>query len=312
MRSNTLLRRRSNPEIDAGKPPTLIFDATALAYNAFYSIGTTLSYNGKPTGVIYGFLKKVLQLALKFKTNDMVFCWDAGYSWREVNYPYYKQDRKAKKENASPEDKEMFDQLLFQQLQLNHSILPRMGLKNSFCFAKYEGDDLIGELVKEYFKDRKKIVVTSDNDMYQLLDIADIYLLHKKKIFTHKMFQEEYGIHADQWPLAKAIGGCSGDGIIGVQGVSDPKNPKSNALKYIKGELVKGTIYDRIKREKHGVIETNLPLVTIPYMKSEMPKMTIKKNRVTRKRLIRQFDKFRFISFLENETFNKWEKVFNL
>jgi len=304
------LKRRSRPEQGDGKPSVLIFDATALSYAAFYAIGTTLSYNGKPTAVIYSFLMKVLQLARMFKTNEMVFAWDAGYSWREVNYPQYKQARREKKEEASPEEKEVFDQLLYQQIQLHTSVLPRLGFKNSFCFPKYEGDDIIGKLVKDHFKGRAKIVITSDSDMYQLLDKCDIFLLKQKKLFTNKDFQEKYGIHPDQWPLAKAIGGCSTDGVIGVQGVSDPKSPTSKALKYIRGEITSGKIYDRIKRAENECVQRNLPLVTVPYMESEMPEIKIRQNRVTRRKLIKQFDKFRFISFLEDETFSKWEEAF--
>ena len=305
------LRKRSKPEQNDGSN-VLIIDATALSYGVFYGIGTTLSYNGKPTAVIYGFLKKVLQLCRMFKTNEIVFCWDAGYSWREVNYPQYKQARRQKKEEALPEEKEIFDQLLFQQIQLHSSVLKSMGLKNTFCFPKYEGDDLIGKIVKEYFNGRYKIVVTSDSDMYQLLDKSDIFLLNKKKLFTHEDFKKKYGIHADQFALAKAIGGCSGDGVIGVQGVADPKSPTSKALKYIRGEITSGKIYNRIKAEENKCIQVNLPLVTIPYMSEEMPEIKIRKNRVTRRKLIKVFDKYRFISFLEDEMFDKWKEVFNL
>jgi len=188
--------------------------------------------------------------------------------------------------------------------------LKSMGLKNTFCFPKYEGDDLIGKIVKEYFNGRYKIVVTSDSDMYQLLDKSDIFLLNKKKLFTHKDFQLSHGIHADQWCLAKAIGGCSGDGVIGVQGVADPKSPTSKALKYIRGEITSGKIYNRIKAEENKCIQVNLPLVTIPYMADMMPEIKIRKNRVTRRKLIRVFDKYRFISFLEDEMFTRWQEAF--
>ena len=303
-----VLKRR---KIESQKQPvTLIFDATALSYSVFYGVGTTLSYNGQSTAVIYGFLKKVLQLARQFKTNDLIFAWDAGYSWREINYPQYKQSRKQKKEEASPEEKEMMNDLLYQQIALHSSVLPKIGLKNTFCFEKYEGDDIIGKIVKDHFKERKFIIVSSDSDMYQLLHLADIYLLSKKRLFTHKDFQLSHRIHADQFALAKAIGGCSTDNIVGVKGVGDPKSPTSKALKYIRGEITSGKIYHRIKAEENKCIQKNLQLTVIPYMGDMMPEIKIRKNRVTRRKLIRVFDKYRFISFLEDGMFTRWQEAF--
>lgn len=308
------MKRRSRqrlPVVRKDGKPVLIFDATALSYNAFYAIGTALSYNGQPTTVIYGFLRAILSAGLKFKTDQMYFCWDAGRTYRHFHYAGYKNGRKKKRDEYSPEEQEEYNQLLYQQVKLHHNVLPRLGLKNTFCFDYYEGDDLIAQLVRKHFKGHRKIIFTSDNDLYQLLDESDIFLLHSKKLFTHEHFKEKYGIHADQWPLAKAIGGCNGDSIIGVKGCADPKSPTSNALKYIRGELPrKGTIFKRIKEQENSRIAHNLLMVTTPYLGEQMPKFQFRKNRVTRRRLIKQFDRFRFISFLESEMFTKWEKVF--
>ena len=123
----------------------------------------------------------------------------------------------------------------------------------------------------------------------------------------------QFGILPDQWALAKAIGGCSGDGIIGIKGVSDPKNPSSKALQYIKGILLKGKIFDRIESEKgQEIIKRNLPLVSLPYDNNDnkMKKMILRRNKYNRKGVLKVFDELHFKSFLERDNFVKWEKMF--
>jgi 5'-3' exonuclease len=302
-------KKKSRIENEDGKTYILI-DSNALAWAAYYTTGG-LSYGGQNTGVIYGFLKSFIQIADKLKSPDIIFCWDQGNSFRMVNYDNYKISRREKYLKASPEEKADHEDFLLQRKQLANVILYHIGLKNSFSFENYEGDDLIGKLVNQL--GGKKIIVTSDNDMFQLLDRADIYLIKQKKLFTEKHFIKKYGIHPDQWVMAKAIGGCSGDDIEGIEGIGDPKNPSSKALKYLRGELPNGKIMDKIKSKKCKlIIERNIPLVTVPYMEDIMPEMKIKKNTVTKKKLLRVFDQFRMVSLMEKENLSKWERVFNL
>jgi 5'-3' exonuclease len=186
-----------------------------------------------------------------------------------------------------------------------------MGLINSFCFINYEADDLIGALVDK-LKGRI-IIVSSDTDFYQCLDRADIYLTKQKKLFTKKNFREKYNVYPDNWPLAKAIGGCYTDSVIGIEGVGDPKSASSKALKYIRGEMGPGKVRDRIESiEGKALIDKNLPIVTLPYMVDLMPRFLIRKHKVTRKKLLHEFDKWHFVSLLERNKFAEWKRVFDL
>lgn len=288
----------------------MLFDSTAMSYAAYYTTGS-LSYKGKQTGVIYGFLKRVANLAYKYKTSNLIFCWDAGVTWRHFNYDGYKRDRQHKKEMQTEAEKIISDSLLLQSLQLNHEILPRMGLVNTFCFKNYEADDLIGALVDKLHD--RKIIVSSDTDFYQCLDRADMYLIKQKKLLTKKSFMRKYNVYPDNWAYAKAIGGCNSDSVIGIDGVGDPKSPGSKALKYIRGEMGPGKVRDRIESSKgKEIVEKNLPIVTIPYMLDLMPRMLIRRHRVTRKKLLQEFDRWHFSSFMEREAFAKWKEIFDL
>jgi 5'-3' exonuclease len=298
------IKRRKN------KGDTILIDANALAYAAYYTTGN-LSYRGEDTGVIFGFLKQLIQIAKILKSSNLIFCWDQGNSYRTINYKGYKHTRIEKRKDESSEEKEDRNNFYNQRVLLAKTILPRIGLRNSFSFENYEGDDLIGQLTNQI--KGPKVIVTSDNDAFQLLDRAIIYHIKQKKLFSKIDFIEKYGIHPDQWVMAKAIGGCSGDDIKGIEGVGDPKSPTSKALKYLRGELPSGKVLDRINSKKgQRIIKRNIPLVTVPYMEDIMPEMVIKENTVTRKKLLREFDKFHFVSLMERENFSKWKEVFGL
>ena len=74
---------------DKNKSTSIIIDANALAYSAFYTTGG-LSYNGQNTGVIFGFLKQIVRIGSTLKSNNLIFCWDEGLSYRCIKYKHYK------------------------------------------------------------------------------------------------------------------------------------------------------------------------------------------------------------------------------
>lgn len=288
--------------------PILLIDCSNLSYAALYSFGH-LSYRGKETGIIYGFLKQVLSLGIKFKTNRFIFCWDAGVTYRHLAYSQYKAKRHIDRE-SDPEKKKMHDSLLAQNHIMIHYLLPSLGFKNNFIKSWYEADDLLAYWANK-LQDKKLIMVTSDTDMYQCLDCCDIWSPIKKEMITKKTFIEIFKIQPRQWALAKAIGGCSGDNVVGIKGVSDPKKSSSKALLYIQGKLKPGKIKDRIEsKEGQEIIKRNIPLVTAPYRENLLKRMFFKKDCFSKRKFTVEFDKLRFDSFLEGENLKNWEKIF--
>jgi len=296
--------------------PIMVVDCSALAYSAFYSFGH-LSYMGTDTGVIYGFLSKTLAIAEKFNSGNFVFCWDAKYTHRHKDYKGYKQKRQDKRKELSDSDLEARMSFLDQVEILRDDVLPSMGFKNNFYLKMYEADDLLAVWVRKLScMGRNVIMVTSDQDMYQVLDCCDMLSLAKGKketLFTHKDLVKLYGVTAKQWAMAKAIGGCDSDGVKGIYGASDPKKPTSKALKFLNGQLTKGVIYDRIScRKGQRTIKRNLPIVTTPYREDLMPKMIIRRDKLALKKFIQTFENFGFRSFVEKEKLFKWKEYFKL
>ena len=54
----------------------LLIDCCGIGYKIAYGM-PALSYNGNNTHIIFGFLKQILDLAEKFKTNQFIFAWDS-------------------------------------------------------------------------------------------------------------------------------------------------------------------------------------------------------------------------------------------
>lgn len=312
--SNLLFNKQSKKSVsqDTKAPaPILIIDGSVLVYQAFYSVGY-LSYNGRATGVIYGFLRNILSLSKKFQTNDFIICWDSKSSHRKEIYPEYKKRRRQNKEKTI-EDKIAYDSLILQKKELAENILPAIGFNNNFEQEGFEGDDLLAYWVIKL--KRKKIMVTTDADMYQCLDYCTIWNPQKKKYFTKKHLIKEFGITPDKWAWAKAIGGCSGDEVQGIEGVSDPKKSTSKALKYIQNKLNKGIVLDRIKSDEgQKIIKRNLPLVTLPFKHGahKLERMALRRNTFSRTKFLQAFDRLHFKSLLENDTFQYWEKFISL
>jgi 5'-3' exonuclease len=126
----------------------------------------------------------------------------------------------------------------------------------------YEADDLIAQICQDNL-DEQLIIISNDNDLYQILsNNHSMYDIKKKKMYTHKDFTREYGVLPMQWVDVKGLAGCQGDKVPGVPGVY-----VKTAIRYIEGELPeKHKSFQRIKQanEDGTVIGTRL-LVELPY-----------------------------------------------
>lgn len=304
--------RKYRREKSDTKGITMVIDGSTVCYAALHSVGH-LSYSGRETGVIYGFLKQVLMLSTKFKTDDFIFCWDDKNYHRRKLYSNYKIGSVKSREKQNPLDKAKRDSMYHQMEILKANTLPTMGFVNSFQLSGFEADDLLAYWAKKLHNNNNVILVTDDKDLYQCLDYCGIYQARKKRVITKKKFEIEYGIEPLKWAEAKAIGGCGSDSVQGIRGASDPaKNANSKAILYLKGELTKGKIFDAIEStEGQKTIARNRKLVTLPYPIIPPRRMFKRNNTYSTNKFRKAFDQHRFISFL-GEGFLKWQRNFNL
>lgn len=279
----------------------LLVDSSALIYSAFFRYGI-YNYKQQPIAVIFGFVQRVIKLADKYNTNNFIFCFDSKRNLRKNFYPEYKQQRN----NKSDEDILLAKLRKKQETKLKFELM-KIGFKNVFYKPGYEADDLLSYLA-EKLKSKNVIMVTNDKDMFQCLDYCDLLNPKDKKHYSRSKFIKEYNLFPDQWPLAKAIGGCDSDNIKGIKGVSDPKSSSSKAIKYLNGELKKGVIYDRIiSEEGQNIIQRNLNLTKCPYLNKDF-NLNIRPNGITRYSFMNFINRYNFHKLLDG---GEWKNLIN-
>jgi len=258
--------------------------------------------------VIFGFLQKIFTLSKKFHSTDFIFCWDSRKSYRKLIYPEYKANREKKRQESTDQEKKDMKMAFDQFTELRRVILPKLGFNNVFMQAGYEADDLIAKAVQDNDNKYHTIVVSTDQDMYQLLDQCAIYNFKTKKKLHQSFFIEKYFIPCYDWANVKAIAGCSGDNVTGIEGVGEIK-----AVQYLRDKLPSGVIKERIKsKEGQEIIKRNLPMVKLPFEGRRKLDMRLKKNNLTKKQFIDVFVDYGFQSFLKPEALQKWVEAFDL
>ena len=296
------------------KKRALIIDCRNLGYIAFYSMGD-LSFEEKKTGVIFGFFQQLLRLAKKFETDRFIFCWDSRKSYREIVYPPYKNKRNID-EKTDEEKEDLLDAFRqFDDLRLRH--LPRFGFGNIFMEIGYEADDLIAKAClilcgRGEDKTARPVIVSSDEDMFQLLNFADQYSPQTKKFHTIKSFEKTWGIKPPDWAKAKAWAGCASDNVEGIRGVAE-----ATAVKYLKGQLKPTSkIFQKIEANK-DVYERNIGLVSLPYENERFrplmnPKVTAQSENFIVEDAVDVFDSLDFRHFLKKDNFQEWRNAFRM
>lgn len=184
-----------------------------------------MNKNGEQMGGCIGFLKSMQRIAREIQPSRIYITWEGGGSQRRRKlYPEYKMGRKAEKLNRfygdDIPDSETNKKRQLMSLLGMLKFIPACQIYVSDC----EGDDIIAQLCTGSFRNKDKIIVSSDKDMYQLLDdTTRIYSLHKKKIITAKEIFEEFRISTHNFAIAKAICGDAGDNVPGVKGIGFKK-----------------------------------------------------------------------------------------
>tara|TARA_Y100000592_G_C5465568_1_gene316507 strand:+ start:1111 stop:2079 length:969 start_codon:yes stop_codon:yes gene_type:complete len=201
----------------------LIIDALNLMLRN-YIVNPSLSSNGQPIGGLKGFLQSLQKLCRETKPNAVVIAWDGqgGSNRRKQMNKNYKEGRKPIRLNRDirnlTESEEVTNKIwqqtrlvdMLNQLPVTQIMLPMV-----------EADDVIAQVVKSpVFHDWQKVIVSSDKDFIQICSENTIlYRPIQKKILNSMRIVEEYGIHPNNFALARAIVGDKSDNLDGIRGV---------------------------------------------------------------------------------------------
>jgi 5'-3' exonuclease len=268
----------------------LLIDSHSVGYRAHHSTGSL------DAGIAFGFLITILQLAERYRTNQLVFCWDGPGSLRKKLFPAYKESREVKTQEEVAE--RMMIRTQFNTL--HEHILPKIGFSNHLQCSGYEADDLIAKVVidnpAKFF-----VVVSSDHDLFQLLRFSNCkeqFQLSIGHSINASQFYVKYRIPARDWTTVKAIAGCLGDGVPGIPGVGE-----KTAIKYLLGELPENKKFKTIMNGT-TIISRNYKLVHLPY--PGIKSLTIKKDLFNETIVQQVFSDLGFVSFLSGQMRSRW------
>ena len=239
----------------------LIIDVSYMSYRAFHTMGA-LSSGDMKTGVIYGFLRSVLELKDLFGTEHIAFCFDSIDSKRKELYPDYKNKRHTKE--MTMEEKVARNAMREQVKQLRLTYLPTIGFKNIFREEGYESDDIMASIVKHLPEEDDAVIVTADRDLWQCMTPrVSFFNPDTQKRATYRSFMEAHnGLPpSDYWKIL-ALAGCATDEVKGI-----PSIGKKSALQFLSGTLKETSkkYAAIVSRDGADIYRRNRALVKLPF-----------------------------------------------
>jgi DNA polymerase-1 len=300
-----------------GGPKLLILDGNNLSHRAYWA-HKELSYNGRCTGLLFGFFKALVSLHKSYPDYFRVVVWDRGYTRRleestkaveaGIIPMAYKANRRQAEEEMSPDERKAREDIHEQMDEVKSALEFVRCLQVSI--EGVEGDDLAYTYAKQAQADGgDAVVVSSDLDFMQVLDehIA-VFDAMKHEKWTKERFQIEFCFDPALWVDVGALEGEQGptkDGIYGVDGWG----PKT-ACKYVKEFGTIEKIIEAVKAKEKQTKKEQTLLNSIPraMLAKSLKRMDFIPN-LPRPRVLRKYDSaeleryfltFRFASLLKD------------
>jgi 5'-3' exonuclease len=199
----------------------LLIDSTNQFLRA-YIVDPSLSANGDPIGGVKGYLKILQKTLREINPDFVVMVWDGpGGSRKRISIvKEYKAGRKPIKLNRN------FDLSEHQEAENRAWQHTRcVEYINNFPVIQFaepdvEADDIISYIARHNtFSGWEKVIMSSDKDFIQLCDKETVlYRPTQKEVLSEKAILERFGIHPNNFALARAIDGDKSDNLKGVPG----------------------------------------------------------------------------------------------
>lgn len=187
------------------------------------------------------YMRTVDSLRKSYKCEKIIITGDMGSSsYRKNLYPLYKQNRKDKFADQTPEEKAQFE-AFFAEVQ---DILSLYEDKEGFMVARFPGveaDDIAAYITRKrrVYGIEQIWLISSDRDWNLLVEegVSQFSYVTRKE-FTVENWHEHYEWDRDSYISIKCLMGDSGDNVPGVPGIG-PKKAASLVKEY-------GSTYDII------------------------------------------------------------------
>jgi len=242
----------------------VLVDGFNLAFRCFYAPGmdSLIDSQGRPTGVLFGFLKSLGALKKRFPEAKFWVAWDGSSQRRKSQYPDYKGNRKATKSETT-----------FDQIDALRKVLPSLGVRQVWN-PEEEADDVIGTMVRGDLKDQDNLIFSTDRDFMQLVNAKTRVLFpavgsRKEVVYDIEAVEKNMGVPPEKIVDLRAFYGDSSDNLPGVPRV--PKKVLQSLIQAhgsVKGVYASGLSgltkiqYDRL-RSAEPQVRINLDLMSL-------------------------------------------------
>ena len=301
----------------------LIIDQLNLFFRS-YIVNPSVSLNGHPIGGLVGVVKSLQKICRETRPDKIIICWDGmgGSKKRKLMKKDYKAGRKPLRLNRDirnlTEAEEKSNKVWqLQRVVEYYNSMPTI----QFMFDGIEADDIIGYVagLKEY-QDWQKIIVSSDKDFYQLLgdEQTVLYRPIQKEILNKNRIIEKFGIHPNNFALARAMVGDKSDNLGGVGNmglktaakrfpflIEEEFKTTSEVVEYCEKALVdkKLKAYENVVRNKN-IFERNYQM-----MQLYTPSLSIEAKKHVRKALSESRLEFNKTSIIKMMTIDGFDDL---
>ena len=195
------------------KKPIILLDVFSMLHRAYHALPPLSSPDGTPVGAVYGVITSVLKIVDEYSPYALVACTDVeGKTYRHDMFEEYKGTRAELQDDFVPQIQLCFDFFA----SFNVPVLGKEG---------YEADDVIGTLSSQYGSERNVLIITSDQDLLQLVHERVSVVLFSRGaqgvLYTEKGVFERFGFDPKTLIEYKGLRGDSSDNIPGVRGVGE-------------------------------------------------------------------------------------------
>lgn len=187
-----------------------------------FAVVPAMNSDGDHVGGIVGTIRSVKSVARDAKPTSVVAVWDGegGSQRRRSIYSEYKSGRKPRMnrqydfESAGESYRNMES-----QLATTKRLLTLLGVQNVEV-PSIEADDAIVFICRLLRDDAQKVILSSDNDFFQLIDGRTVvFSPTRKKAYGVSSFVDEYNVLPENYIIVKALMGDSSDNIGGIRGI---------------------------------------------------------------------------------------------
>lgn len=201
---------------------TTLIDVNAIGHAA--NAASKLTTNGMETQAVFGVIKTMRALRMKYPQHTPMVLWDGKAEWRFKLHPEYKSNRKSDPKKAA--SRESYGK----QKPYIQKALAALGVRQLTSIHQ-EADDLGGYFVKKLSADPANdiVLVTGDKDWLQLVrsNVSWVDLRDDSKRINANNFYEKTGCLS---PFAfletKILTGDNSDVISGVGGIGEKGAPE--------------------------------------------------------------------------------------